>query len=128
MGRPPTPPPKPLGVLSVIAITIGAAAIGCWALDLHSHRCDSCNRKWRHFGAFSFGDPKAHTCATCGTTQFWKDGFQQVFRDPGEPPQVARALAPWQPSESRAAPDRELGSKPRETWPNSAPYSKEYNR
>lgn len=70
-----TPPPSPFGgTLGVIAIAFGIGVLGAYALDLHSHAC-ACGHKWRHLGAFNFGDLDAHTCKNCGTTQWWKDGW-----------------------------------------------------
>jgi hypothetical protein len=77
-------PDKSIGTLGVIAIAIGVAAFGAYALDLHSHVCEACGNRWRHLGAFNMGDPVAHTCKQCGTVQWWKDGFQHVFRDPSQ--------------------------------------------
>ena len=74
------PPPSPgVGTLGVIAIAFGIGVLGAYALDLHSHTCCACGRKWRHLGAFNLGDPTAHTC-TCGAVQYWKDGIPHVFR------------------------------------------------
>lgn len=73
------PPAQPIGTLGVIAIAFGIGVLGAYALDLHSHTCCACGRKWRHLGAFNLGDPTAHTC-TCGTVQWWKDGIPHVFR------------------------------------------------
>ena len=82
-ASPPAPPPKKsLSVFGVIALAVGAGALGYYVLDGHSHTCDRCGHRWRHLGAFNFADLGAHTCARCGAEQFWKDGFQHVFPDP----------------------------------------------
>ena len=96
---PPEPPPKKsIGTFGILAIAAGVGVLGYYMLDGHAHVCESCGHKWRHLGAFNFGDPKAHACKQCGTIQWWKDGFQHVFRDPtyespGEPrPQESREV------------------------------------
>ena len=75
------PPPPSLGnMLGVIAIAVGVGVLGYYALDGHSHTCESCGHRWRHLGAFNVGDPAAHSCK-CGTVQWWKDGVAHVYRD-----------------------------------------------
>jgi len=93
-------------VVGVIAIAVGVGVLGYYMLDGHSHRCEACGYRWRHLGAFNFGDPTAHTCKQCGTVQWWKDGFQHVFRDPTYVP--PSAAAPMQ--EIRGVPRLELPS------------------
>jgi hypothetical protein len=66
------------GTLGVLAIAFGIGVLGAYALDLHSHACDSCGYKWRHLGAFNLGDLPAHTCRKCGTVQWWKRGWQHA--------------------------------------------------
>ena len=73
LGRRATPPSKPIGTLGVLAIAFGIGVVGAYAFDLHSHAC-SCGNKWRHLGAFNFGDQDAHTCKRCGQVQGWKGG------------------------------------------------------
>jgi len=86
------PPPKQSGpsiggVLGTLAIAVGVGVLGYYALDGHSHTCESCGNKWRHLGAFNVGDPGAHACSACGTVQWWKDGVPHVFRSAlREPP------------------------------------------
>jgi len=85
--RPPPPPPRaaqktgffgsPLGML---AIVVGAGVIGGYALDWHKHTCESCGRRWSHFGAFNLGDEESHTCSRCGEVQWWKCGARHVLR------------------------------------------------
>jgi len=77
-------PAKSLGVLGVLAIAVGAGVFGYYMLDGHTHTCEACSHRWRHLGAFNLGDPVSHTCKQCGTVQWWKDGFQHVFRDPSQ--------------------------------------------
>lgn len=77
---PPRPQPQTFSTLGVVVLAIGAGVLGAYMLDLHSHRCEACNHKWWHLGAFNLGDPVAHTCK-CGTVQWWKDGMPHVFRD-----------------------------------------------
>ena len=97
----PPKPPKPAspfgGTLGVMAIAFGIGVLGAYMLDLHSHTCEACGRKWRHLGAFNLGDPASHTCAQCGTVQWWKDGVPHVFRTSlhAEPPATTDA-ARWQ--------------------------------
>ena len=74
------PPPSLGNMLGVIAIAVGVSVLGYYALDGHSHVCESCGHRWRHLGVFNLGDPAAHTCK-CGTVQWWKDGVPHVFRD-----------------------------------------------
>jgi|ERR1700751_1222397 len=77
-AKPPTK--KTIGTLGVIAIALGAGVLGYYMLDGHTHTCEACGHCWRHLGAFNFGDSSAHTCAVCGTVQWWKDGYPNVFR------------------------------------------------
>ena len=86
VATPEAQPAKSIGTLGVIAIAIGVGALGYYMLDGHSHVCEACGHRWRHLGAFNLGDPAAHTCKRCGTVQWWKDGFQHVFRDPSYVP------------------------------------------
>jgi hypothetical protein len=79
---PEVPPAKSIGTLGVLAIAAGVGVLGYFMLDGHSHSCEACGHRWRHLGAFNLGDATAHTCKKCGTVQWWKDGFQHVFRDP----------------------------------------------
>jgi len=58
-------------VLGVAVLVVGIGVASAYALDLHSHTCEACGRRWRHLGAFNIGDQDAHTCA-CGTVQWWK--------------------------------------------------------
>ena len=80
----PQPPAtkKSVGVLGMLAIAVGVGAFSYYMLDGHTHTCAACGTRWRHLGAFNFGDPAAHRCSRCGTIQWWKDGFQHVFQDP----------------------------------------------
>lgn len=78
--RPPAPPPKPQHPLVSAAIVVGVLALGAYALDLHTHTCEACGRRWRHLGVFNFGDPTTHTCL-CGTVQWWKNGTPHVYRN-----------------------------------------------
>lgn len=66
--------------LKLVAVVAGLGALGAYAFDLHAHVCEVCGQRWRHLGTFNAGDPSAHTCAGCGTVQWWKDGVPQVFR------------------------------------------------
>ena len=65
--------------LGALAIAVGVGALGAYMLDLHGHICVKCGRRWRHFGAFNFGDEQSHTC-TCGEVQWWKCGVPHVLR------------------------------------------------
>jgi hypothetical protein len=65
--------------LGALAIAVGVGALGAYMLDLHGHTCVQCGRRWRHFGAFNFGDEQSHTC-TCGQVQWWKCGVPHVLR------------------------------------------------
>jgi hypothetical protein len=81
------------GTLGVIALAFGIGVLGAYALDLHSHTCESCGYKWRHLGAFNLGDAASHTC---GTVQWWKCGFMKsTTRDmhsmPAQPPAIAQS-------------------------------------
>jgi len=71
---------SPPNLFAVLAITVGAVALGLYALDLHTHTCEGCGHSWRHLGAFNVGDPGAHTCDRCECVQWWKDGVPHVFR------------------------------------------------
>ena len=82
MARPPSG--KPIGTFGKIAIAVGLGAIGYYLLDGHSHTCAACGHRWRHLGAFNFGEVPAHSCDVCGTVQWWKDGFKHVFPDPAQ--------------------------------------------
>lgn len=66
---------KTLGAIGV-AIGMGVAAV--YFLDLHAHVCSGCGRRWRHLGAFSFGDAYAHECPEpgCKTVQWWREGHE----------------------------------------------------
>jgi hypothetical protein len=75
-------PSAPLGgTLGVIALAFGIGVLGAYMLDLHSHVCCRCGHRWRHLGAFNFGDEGAHTCSKCGVVQWWKDGIPHAYRD-----------------------------------------------
>ena len=76
-GRPTTS--YRIGTLGTIIIALSAGILGYYALDGHSHRCESCGKKWRHLGAFNIGDVDAHTCGSCGQIQWWKCGLPNVF-------------------------------------------------
>jgi len=80
-NRPPPSPYSLRGTLGSIVIVAGVVALGAYALDLHSHACESCGHRWRHLGAFNIGDERSHTCARCGQVQWWKDGVPQVVRN-----------------------------------------------
>lgn len=69
------PPSRPTlgGTLGVIAIALGVGVLGAFVFDLHGHTCNTCGNRWRHLGAFNVGDETAHTCAGCGTVQWWKN-------------------------------------------------------
>jgi hypothetical protein len=67
--------------LGVVAIAFGVVVLGYHMLDGHAHQCEACGHRWRHLGVFNLGDPTAHTCRTCGTVQWWKDGTAHVFRE-----------------------------------------------
>lgn len=77
-------------------VVAGAVALGVYALDWHGHQCESCGNKWHHLGAFNIGDPGSHTCARCGTVQWWKDGVPHVFRDSIRNPPVDPRAERWQ--------------------------------
>ena len=100
---------KSIGTLGVIAIAVGVGVFGYFMLDVHGHICEACGNKWRHVGAFNFGDQGAHTCGRCGVVQWFKDGFQQAFRDPSRPVSTYTPPTP-PPQESRAAPPAGLPS------------------
>jgi len=112
------PPPEPstsksIGPLGVVAIAFGVGLIGAYMLDLHGHTCEVCGHRWRHLGAFNLGDPVAHTCRKCGTVQWWKDGIQQVFRDPLSSAEM--------PSDTFASRMQELRDLPRMALPFGTP-------
>jgi hypothetical protein len=70
---------KPFGgTFGALAIAVGVGVLGAYMLDLHGHTCVQCGRRWRHFGAFNFGDEQSHTC-TCGQVQWWKCGMPHVL-------------------------------------------------
>ena len=101
MATDPKKPPAPkstaaslISTLGTVALVIGAGALGYYMLDGHSHCCESCGHTWRHLGVFNFGDPGAHSCCKCGTTQWWKDGVQQVFKDALREPPKPPTLVP----------------------------------
>lgn len=81
MQPPPTATPSFGGTIGILALALSMGVIGAYMLDLHAHTCESCGNKWRHLGAFNIGDPGSHTCARCGTVQWWKDGVPHVFRN-----------------------------------------------
>ena len=60
------------GKLALAALAL--LALGAYALDLHQHRCETCGSSWRHLGAASRGDERAHTCKSCGSVQWWRPG------------------------------------------------------
>lgn len=103
----PAPESSPLGMLATLAISAGLAVVGLYALDLHHHVCESCGNKWRHLGALSQGDPKAHTCSRCQTVQWIKDGVPHVFRE------VLRAPPPKVLSDAVVSRLKEIGASPR---------------
>jgi hypothetical protein len=98
-----------------MAIAVGVGVLGYYLLDGHAHTCESCGHRWRHLGAFNFGDPSAHSCAICGTVQFWKDGFKHVFPDP------AQRFAPSTPPNPILAGLREIRDFARQALPSMAP-------
>lgn len=105
----PSPPSSSIGsMLGVLAIAVGAVALGAYAFDMHSHTCEACGTRWRHLGAFNLGDPVAHACGTCGTVQWWKDGVPHVFREtlrsPPKDPRASRLPAGWPPGWPPGAP------------------------
>ena len=109
------PPPeqpkgKSIGPLGVLAIAVGAGFLGYYVLDGHAHTCEACGHRWRHLGAFNFGDPKAHSCDQCGTVQWWKDGLQHVFRDPTYESPPARGVPDPRRQEIRGLPQEEIPS------------------
>ena len=69
------------GALGTLAVALGVGVFAAYALDLHTHVCESCGHSWRHLGALNHGDPKAHTCSRCETIQWIKDGVPHVFRE-----------------------------------------------
>lgn len=76
----PTQVSRPFGgTLGALAIAVGVGVLGAYMLDLHGHTCEQCGRRWRHFGAFNFGDEQSHTCM-CGQVQWWKCGMPHVLR------------------------------------------------
>jgi len=124
-AQPPGPPPsKSIGTLGVLAIAVGVGVLGYYMLDGHTHTCEACGNRWRHLGAFNMGDAEAHTCGKCGTVQWWKDGFQHVFRDPSVPsiytaPPPPRNMAQLQ--EIRGVPHLGLASETQAACPRGYP-------
>ena len=106
-----SPPPSLGNMLGVIVIAVGVGVLGYYALDGHSHTCESCGHRWRHLGAFNVGDPAAHSCK-CGTVQWWKDGVPHVFREAlrEPPPKVLPATLVSRSQEIRQAPRMALAS------------------
>jgi hypothetical protein len=125
---PPLPEPpakKSIGVFGILAIAAGVGVFGYFMLDGHAHQCDGCGHRWRHLGAFNFGDPAAHTCAWCGTVQWWKDGFQHVFRDPSQPQYGTPPPPPPQygaPPSQYGAPPPQYGAPPSQYGAPPSPY------
>lgn len=39
---------------------------------LHKHRCPNCAHVWEHCKPERAAKKAAHTCAQCGTVQYWK--------------------------------------------------------
>lgn len=128
--RPPgttSPPPRREQVaqqpnmLATIAFTVGVVAFGLYALDLHSHRCEGegCGHKWYHLGAFNVGDPASHTCARCGSVQWFKDGVPHVFREAlrRPPPKVLPDSIATRLGEIREGSRRALSSGTAMFWP-----------
>jgi len=77
--------PKPsgsgtLGILGSLAVAVGVGVLGYYMLDGHSHTCEDCEQRWRHFGAFNLNDEDSHRCSRCGQVQWWKDGAPHVLR------------------------------------------------
>jgi len=93
-------------VLGVAVVAVGVGVIGAFALDLHSHQCDQCGKRWWHLGSFNVGDKTAHTCAMCGDVQWWKGsvapGMRQRFNSTGHDahllPSVPRIGNPLPPA------------------------------
>ena len=101
-------------VLGTIAIALGVGVLGYYMLDGHSHTCEGCGTQWRHLGAFNVGDPAAHTCSTCSTVQWWKDGVPHVFRS------ALREPPPKVMPDTLVSRLQELGATPRQAlaaWP-----------
>jgi hypothetical protein len=119
MARPPLKAQEPLGTLATLALVAGAVALGAYALDLHAHTCEGCGARWRHLGAFNLGDPSAHTCRTCGTVQWMKDGVPHVFRSVLRTP--PRAIL-HTPQEARGDSSQALLSRTSSTPPPSSMY------
>ena len=118
MGRPAgRPPERQLSTLGKIAVTVGLGVLGYYLLDGHSHTCEACGKRWRHLGAFNFGEVPAHTCAVCGTVQFWKDGFKHVFPDQGQ------RFASGAPTNSILAGLQEIREFAQQAIPSMAPAS-----
>ena len=116
----PTAPPPSIGkMLSVVAIAIGVGVLGYYALDGHSHACESCGHRWRHLGVFNLGDPGAHTCEKCGTVQWWKDGAAHVFRDVlrEPPPAVQPSTLVSRLQEIRSTPRLAVSAATAVAWP-----------
>ena len=112
---------KPPNMLATLAFTVGVVAFGLYALDLHGHRCEGCNHKWYHLGAFNAGDPASHTCRQCGAVQWWKDGVPHVFREAlrRPPPKVLPDSIASRLQEIREGSRRALSSGTAMSWPNA---------
>lgn len=93
---PPIASPSFVGTFGILALALGMGVIGAYMLDLHTHTCESCGHAWRHLGAFNTGDPISHTCARCGTVQWWKDGVPHVFRGAIRNPPADPRAERWQ--------------------------------
>jgi hypothetical protein len=111
------PPERQLSTLGKIAVAVSMGVLGYYLLDGHGHTCEACGHRWRHLGAFNFGEVPAHACTMCGTVQFWKDGFKHVFPDP------AQRFAPGVPSNSILAGLQEIRDFARQAIPSIAPAS-----
>lgn len=83
---------------ALISVSIGALVVGVVGavLDWHGHQCDACGHRWRHLGKFAVGNADKHTCARCGTMQWWKCGVPPEVRAlhaayvPAAPPPMPR--------------------------------------
>lgn len=116
--EPSAQPPSLGNMLSAIAIAVGVGALGLYMLDIHSHRCEACGNRWRHLGAFNVGSPAAHSCSSCGTVQWFKDGVPHVFRDVlRQPPKPTPAALGAGLKEIRQAPRPALYSATGVAWP-----------
>lgn len=94
LGTPSAKPSGSFGTLGVIAFAFGIGVLGAYMLDLHGHQCCKCGHRWRHLGAFNFGDEPAHTCVRCGTVQWWKDGIPHAFRAAHDAAHAAKEPVP----------------------------------